>query len=494
MTGTPGFVEFFVLEAGEYIEQIDGLLLAAGIGQPNAEEIQRLARGLRGSATMAKLTSFAGLAAAIERVGRSLRENELQWDQSLRGALVASVDDLKTLLRSARSWSVDDDRRAGARVTELTVYAPPRTSGAFRPIGERTSGGSASFLGNEASNIAAGLELLTTRPGDAATAGNVIGRIRALRGVAEVKEVAALSDILEGTEDATTGLDSGETMSEESRRVLETATAYLRVLTPALRSSGETDAPSAARDQFNAAVAAWRARTADADRVVPIAELFYEDGSPGVLEMSEHPPTSARARFNLEMVSLAEHLHGVVDATRNAFESEAVERARREATRSIRALKACAESFGEHDTAARIADHLDAADRLNGDDLASLTELANSLSSSEAGVERMTQTVRRSSSTETPSSTPTVVVADNASAALLDTSIAALDQLTAAPMISPTPIPEDIIVPIETLLYRGKAALDRAVEVRDELRRTGPTSDLLALEELFDLVELARAE
>jgi chemotaxis protein histidine kinase CheA len=494
MTETPGFVEFFVLEAGEYIEQIDGVLLAAGVEQPNAEELQRLARGLRGSATMAKLTSFAGLAAAVERVGRALREGELPWSQALRGALVTSVDELKTLLRSARSWSPEDDRRAGARVTELTVYAPPRTSGAFRPIGDRTSRGSASFLGSEASNIAAGLELLTTRPGDSATAGNVLGRIRALRGVAEVKEAGALADVLEATEDAAAGLDAGETMSAESRRVLETATTYLRALIPSLRGSGEIDAQGPAREQFSAAVAAWRERTTDADRVIPIAELFYEDGSPGVLESSAHPPTSASARFHLEMVSLGEHLNGVVDSARRAFEPEAVERARREAIRAVRGLKACAESFGEHDTAARMADHLEAADRLSEDDLSSLNELADSLASPADGAERMTQTLRRSSAGETPPSTPKVAVAENASASLLDSSIAALDQLTAAPMISPTPIPEDIIVPIETLLYRGRAALDRAVEVRDALRRAGSAADPLALEELFDLVELARAE
>jgi hypothetical protein len=54
-------------------------------------------------------------------------------------------------------------------------------------------------------------------------------------------------------------------------------------------------------------------------------------------------------------------------------------------------------------------------------------------------------------------------------------------------------IPEEDIVPIESLLYRGRAALDRAVEIRDELRGA-PSSDPTALEELFDLLELARAE
>jgi chemotaxis protein histidine kinase CheA len=401
MTGAPGFIEFFILEAGEYIEQIDGLLVTAGANEPDAEALQRLSRALRGSATMAKVTSFAGLAAAMERVGRALREGELQWDPSLRSAIVATVDDLRILLRSARAWSLDDDRRAGTRVAELTLYAPPRTSGAFRPMAERSSGGSSSFLGNESANIAAGLELLTTRPGDAGMAANVLGRIRALRGVAEVKEAGALAEVLEATEDAAHGLDTGETMSPEARQVLESATAYLRVLTPALRGSGDISGPSVARDAFSAAVAAWHARSDDAERVIPISELFYEDGSAGVVEAAAHPPTSAQARFRLEMVSLAEHLHAVVAGARQAFEPEAVERARRETIRAVRSLKASAESFAEHDTASRIADHLEAADRMNDDDLSALTDLATSLATPGETVERLTQNLHHTSVAET---------------------------------------------------------------------------------------------
>jgi hypothetical protein len=75
------------------------------------------------------------------------------------------------------------------------------------------------------------------------------------------------------------------------------------------------------------------------------------------------------------------------------------------------------------------------------------------------------------------------------SAALIDLGIAALAQLDSDPFrLSDIPA-----VPIETLLYRGRSALDRAVEIRDTLRAS-PSSQPAALEELFDLLELARAE
>jgi hypothetical protein len=51
-----------------------------------------------------------------------------------------------------------------------------------------------------------------------------------------------------------------------------------------------------------------------------------------------------------------------------------------------------------------------------------------------------------------------------------------------------------MLVPIDTLMYRGRAALDRAIELRDEIRKKegGPSREVL--NELFDLLELARAE
>lgn len=83
---------------------------------------------------------------------------------------------------------------------------------------------------------------------------------------------------------------------------------------------------------------------------------------------------------------------------------------------------------------------------------------------------------------------------DPSAAALIDSSIAALESFGQRPMLPPAPLAEDEgeVVPIESLLYGARAALDRAVELRDQIRGTGPTPDPDTLEELFDLLELAR--
>jgi chemotaxis protein histidine kinase CheA len=569
MTGTPGFLEFFILEAGEYVEQLDALVLADAGDGPDAGSVQRVARALRGTATMAKLTPFADVAAGIERAGRAMHEGALPWDAAVSAALVAAIDDLKILLRSARSWAAADDQRAAACVAELQRLAPQRRTVAAQ-AGVTAAGPasgaalpSAAYLAAEAANIAAGLELLTTRVGDADTAANVLRRVRALRGVAGVKELGPLADALEATEDAARPLESSrEPMTDEARRILESAAAYLRVLAQALREGTPVEAPSAARDAFVAARAEGTARDAQRevqrDRVVPIEDLFYADGSAGLVESAANPPTTAPERFRLELVSLGEHLRQVVDAGRSARDADAVARARRDLRRALTALEQAAESFREHAVGEFIRGHADAADHLDFLGLASLDALAAVLADPGAAGERLAARLRelaggqmlssaigagfgeaidatgadtslpplvsanaapaaalRSAAAPTPSparpsapppaspprATPPRHLTpvrtrslDVTSVALIDSSIAALESLADQPFSAPVALPEDVVVPIESLLYRGRAALDRAVEIRDELRHRGGQTDSAALEELFDLLELARAE
>src|SRR5215210_1671882 len=157
MTAPAGFLDFFVLEAGEYVEQLDGLMLTARDAGPDLDALQRAARALRGSATMAKLTAFAEMAAGIERVGHGLRSGVTRWEPGLAGALVAAIDDCKLLLRNVRSWSQADDARSRARIEQLSRYAPARTA---TPIAGQQSASDGRFLVTEVANIGAGAELL----------------------------------------------------------------------------------------------------------------------------------------------------------------------------------------------------------------------------------------------------------------------------------------------------------------------------------------------
>ena len=77
--------------------------------------------------------------------------------------------------------------------------------------------------------------------------------------------------------------------------------------------------------------------------------------------------------------------------------------------------------------------------------------------------------------------------------ASLDASIAAFDSLALERMAEPAPVGDDLI-PVDALLYRGRAALDRAIELRDGLRSASGAPAAEVLEEIYDLLGLARVE
>ena len=540
MSEGPGFLEFFILEASDYVEQLDGLLLGGSSTGPDVDAMQRVARALRGTATMAKLPSFADVAGGVERVGRAMREGALQWDPALRGALTAAVDDLKTLIHAARTWSPAEDQRAQTRSEELAKFAPVGGIAPKTQTAQKAAAAGSAFLAAEASNIAAGLELLNTRSGAADTASNLLRRVRALRGVAGVKEITSLADVLEATEDAARGLELGDTaLTPEARQLFETSAVYLRELSTALRYDTDVNAPTPARDAFVAAQDRWAGRAGEGDQVVPITSLFYGDGGPGVVDAAPNPPTSASARFRLELVSHGEHLRQLLDSASRAKDPASLDRSRRDLKRAFRALAATADSFGERAVSDAIRSRTASVETLDTATLELLESLASVLSKPNADSAHLVAELTAAPATseqppvEAPAATETVLPATasepvveqrrtpietmiasvtetaksvsetaqsvvesatSAAATLIDSGLAALEELGAEPWLPPVAIPEESVVPIESLLYRGKAALDRAAEIRDHARRSGRRIDDETLEELFDLVELARTE
>jgi hypothetical protein len=74
---------------------------------------------------------------------------------------------------------------------------------------------------------------------------------------------------------------------------------------------------------------------------------------------------------------------------------------------------------------------------------------------------------------------------------LIGTTIAQLGAVSGGTRRTPTPLPPP--VPIESLLYRGRAALDRALEIRSACV-AGQLPDSGVIEELLDLIALAAEE
>jgi len=503
MTSPPAgsFLDFFVLEASEYVEQIDGLLLRATPTGPDADALQKIARALRGSATMAKLAAFAELASAVESVGRGLRQGTIAWDAAIQGALTSAVDDLKILVRAARSWSPAEDEWAMRRVAELGQYVP--VTAAVAPTATAPAG--PAFFAAETSNIAAGLELLATRPDNREGATNVLRRIRGLRGVAGVREIPALAEVSEAAESAVRPLELGEPrLSAEQVNLLRTAADLLRAVSTSITTGQAVTIATPQYKSFLAALDAMLSDVSGADRIVPIADLFYNDKGPFVVSTSPNPPTTPAQRFRMEVVSLGEHLHRVIDEARAATDEIQREHARGELGRALRAIRATAASFGQMAVAQTVEAYLEQTGNLNVAALDAIASFATTISPAATAptpaIQRAVSGARLTQPRPVIAPPPNMVAMPKkpvqslkSMAISLDSTIAAFDAMSGERLAEPVAMNEDVL-PVDALLYRGRAALDRAVELRDAIRRAGGPPSPEVLEELYDLVELARVE
>src|SRR6266567_188186 len=160
MTESPkplGMSDFFALEAGEYLERLDGMLAQGD--SPSADEIVRLARALRGSALMANQAAIAraaaelegaAIAGALERAAQALRANPRAHDtlphvmralQPLRG--LAALTDLPQLpdLLEGIERAIGELSRSGieppANVADLFQAAATAIARSARDVAER---------------------------------------------------------------------------------------------------------------------------------------------------------------------------------------------------------------------------------------------------------------------------------------------------------------------------------------------------------------------
>lgn len=526
MTG--GLLDFFTLEASEYVDQLDGLVSRASA--PPADEFTRAARALRGAATMAKVPGIAAVATGLERVARQVAAGELAWDAGTRGAAVATVDDVKLLLRAVRQWGGQEDARVKSRVAELDRLAPPSTPTA--PSGPRGM----EFLAAAAADAAGALLEYAENPGGATALAAAMDKVRALRGVATLNDLPPLAEVVDAVDATAKPIELGhEDATAERRRLFRTAARVLLEGGDAVRRGELPPVESPALQEFSHA-AATLGGGGDADDVVPIAALLMD--APDAIQPTQHPPTTASDRFRLEVVSQAEHLRRLVAEGRQATDAASRDRLSRELRAAVRALARGAQSFGAVEISnlfiaaergaaaldAPVLELLDQAGRLLAASGASpqtiaaqFVALSDELSKRRTPSATLSLTPPRAATpAAAPTRSPTPVAASAPAAPraptpapvaaggkapsgaalrdLLATGLAGLEPLGETRLAEPLVGPEDDVLPIEDLTYRGKDALARAMEISDGLRQSSNPPDPAVLAELYDLLQLAAAE
>ncbi len=506
-------MDFFVLESSEHVEQLDGLLSRAGNGTPDLDAFGRHSRAIRGSATMAKIQGIADVATGLERVVKGLREGSLHWSELLRGAVIAAVDDLKILIRGARTWGTAEDNRAAERAGELNTLAPAfHRRAAATPL--TTMGASSGFLAAEATDVAAGLQRYADAPGPMASFEKTLGRVRALRGVAALLDLPPLAEVVATVDETAKSLEiSGAMPTDAQCNLFRTAAAVLREGAEAVHDGGRPDPDSTAVQEFTAAAAAMAEGIGESDTIIPISALFPEGDGTNVLHTAENPPTTAGQRFRRETVSQAEHLRRLVGDGHSAADGPTRQRVGHELRAAVRALGRAAESFGETSVAMTFQALIEGASLLESRALSALDSASRILTAGDTepvagrfeallnprSAEPELPAIETFAPDALPVASAPPELAPNAPSGtdlhhLLGAGIHGLSGLDSEPLSEPVDVDDDGIVPIQELLYRGRAALHRAVELGDTLKRAGLSPDAESLAELYDLLELAAAE
>lgn len=486
-----GLLDFFVLEASDYVDRLQRLAASDEPQGPDSATLLKLARGLRGSATMARLTTFADAVSGLERGAGLLHEGRIAWTPALGVSITESIAELRALIPMARLWGDGQDQRA------------------------RSAAG----------RMAAVLDA-AERHGEMMQSGAGAGPAPAATPLSPNRAVAAFFDTI----DQHAAASAPAPLPATSSPVLPMPVVMR------LNESAATSAPVAG-------VAAM----SDAHMpVVPIASLAPTGGADAMVFRAPAPSITFAQRFIADATPLVGSLQSRLAPLRQGT----MQRVGSDMAAAFRpvllSLRDLAVSYGHDDiggfcdaalgapaplpTAAvsaldmaltvmlqpEVAPHLRAQRliELRRDILAAtpLRGAAHDIDLRSSGNQRTRTPLATplvGTRTATPRPAPSVARPTPAAPrgrelnTLLTSSLEKVRELdvtplgllaipgNAVPPASVTSAPAPDVVPMESLLYRGPRALSRARHIVGQLRSSGEHGDTSLLAELFDLVELA---
>src|SRR5437773_2308846 len=320
MTESPkplGMSDFFALEAGEYLERLDGMLAQGD--SPSADEIVRLARALRGSALMASQPAIARAAAGLEVLARAVREGRRAWDPQTQQLALRAVDDLKIFVRRAGSWTDADTAKAEALALELEQVAgrPSAQIRAVEALG--LDAGARAFVAREGAAIAGALEraaqALRANPRAHDPLPHVMRALQPLRGLAALTDLPPLPDLLEGIERAIGELSrSGLEPPTNLGELFHVAGSAIARAAREVAERGRPDPEGPDFRQFAGLLVKLMESEPDA---VSIGSLYYSDSGPHIVSRGV-PAARPSTLGKLELVSHGEHLRQAADSLERA--------------------------------------------------------------------------------------------------------------------------------------------------------------------------------
>src|SRR3989475_418951 len=309
--------DFFALEAGEYLERLDGLLAQGD--SPSADEIVRLARALRGSALLANQRARPRTAAGLEALARAVREARRAWDPQTLQLGLRGVDDLKIFVRRAGTWTEADTAKAEALAQQLEQLAgrPSAQIRAVEALG--LDAGARAFVAREGAAIAGALEraaqALRANPLAHDPLQHVIRALQPLRGLAALSDLPPLPDLLEGIERSIGELSrSGLEPPANVGELFQVAGSAIARAAREVAERGRPDPEGPDFRQFAGLLVKLMESEPDA---VSIGSLYYSDSGPHIVSRGV-PAARPSTLGKLELVSHGEHLRQAADSLERA--------------------------------------------------------------------------------------------------------------------------------------------------------------------------------
>lgn len=317
MTAPVGRREFFALEAGEYLERL--ALLVGGAQPPGAEELVRHARALRGAALMAGPPGFSTAAGAIESTSKALRDEALTWSPELAERLARAIEDCKALLRRVREWT-DTDTQHCERIAEQLETEPgsrDRRGGYGSAASSGLTAGVRTYVAREAAAVAGSLDQVADaveRDPAGETAEPLLQRLQPLRGLGALPGLSPLPELLETLDLAMATTGKSGAWSPGAGKALRAVGAALARMA---RDIAELGIPQHDSTEVVQAAELMRDAFLAEDDVVEIGSLFVAgDRTPMVLRGSPTVPRVAAGDAAIELVSLADRLRQAAEQTR----------------------------------------------------------------------------------------------------------------------------------------------------------------------------------
>jgi chemotaxis protein histidine kinase CheA len=460
-------LEFFADEAGDYLQKLDRALEAPGA--PDADELRRLARALRGSARMADQDAIARVAGAVQALADDLSAGRRHWGLDLQDLRASALAETREMVDCVEAPPPDLAERAEALARRLgesvAVPPPPKDDERFRR-----------YLGTElrglASEIGDALGILERDPRNREPLKKLLRRIRPLMGIEGVDEipsvgtaVAAVEEVILRIADTSATVGPGHLVlfRRAQQALSDVATELIRGGEPGPALYGGSEIEDL-KDQV--------LETATQRQVTWISDLFYDDPGPHIEDcpMAEQGAGSWEAFFALEATGSLDTVERL--RMEMALGGTGVERAGERLAYTFRQLRERAVTFGHADLG-RVARRAGAAVRAALDGPAwRLDPLVVEL---EATVEALRSYLDASE--------------DQDRRDAIDRAEDSLEALTLPAT--------DRVVEIESLTYSAEDALSRARELSSEAEDLLQVVDPdfgrahLLLEEALDLVEHA---